>query len=281
MSSVTTQECLDARRNELFRRMGRNLWLYQQVEAQLKVLLTASSFAVPPAPADPEAALRARTESLSKKTMGTLVSYATVSVLATEASLEHAPVKEDWLTFSARWDASADFAEDLHQQLKVLVAERNQLAHCIINRWNIESLDCMVLGLGELDEQRERIVAVHQTLRRIGEHLLEAAQAMANYIASPEFKVEWRRHHLEACLMDVVARAARADGWTPLSHAGQLFVEHRNRLSAEHRKGLPGLNRMLVDSQLFDMKDEVIPGGGQRTLARLKSLSAPTTSATP
>lgn len=201
--------------------------------------------------------------------MGTLVGHATTSFLAT-TSTESAAVRDDWLTFSARWDAGTEFADDLHRQLAVLVAERNQLAHCVLERWNIESMDGMALGLDELDAQRERIVAVHQTLRRIGEHLLEAAQAMADFMGTSEFAEELRRHHLDTCLQDVVARAARADGWTLLSQAGHLFGEHRQRLSADQRKALPGLSRLLIDSGLFELRDEPTQRGGSRSSCRLR-----------
>lgn len=260
-------ESLDTRRNELFRRMGRNLWLYQRVEGHLKGLLTVSGFSANGL--DVQGGLEARLASVRTRSMGQLVHEATGSVLAREAPSPSGQ-QTDWLTFSARWDAGTDFADDLHQKLAVLVTERNQLAHHALERWNIESLERMAVGLDELDEQRERIVDVQTTLARIGGHLVEAAQAMADYLGTSEFAEELRRHHLDACLQDVVARAARADGWTLLSQAGYLFGEHRQRLSAEQTRRLPGLSRLLIDSGLFEMRDEPTRGGGMRALCRLR-----------
>lgn len=247
--------------------MGRNLWLYQQVESVLKGLLTASSFA---APRDNlQGAFDRHAAQVARQSMGQLVGKAAASVFAREA-VPSAERQDDWLTFSVRWDAGADFADDLHQQLTVLVTERNQLAHHAMERWNIGCPERMGLGLEELDAQRERIVSVHQTLAGIVTHMHEAALALADFMHTSEFADELRRHQLDACLQDAVARAARADGWTPLSQAGQLFVEHRSRLSAEHQRALPGLSRLLIDSGLFELRDEPTKGSGSRALCRLR-----------
>lgn len=262
-----TEETLDERRNELFRRIGRNLWMYQQVEGQLKGLLTVSGFSANGLGV--QAGFEARLASVSKRSMGQLVHEATGSVLAREAP-PPTNYAVDWLTFSARWDAGTDFADDLHQKLAVLVADRNELAHHALSRWPIDSLDGMAVGLDQLNVQRERIIEVSNILTRIGTHLVKAAQAMADFMGTSEFAEQLRRHRLDACLQDVVARAARADGWTLLSQAGHLFGEHRQRLSAEQTKALPGLSRLLIDSGLFEMRDEPTKGGGSRSLCRLR-----------
>lgn len=257
---------LPSLRNEFLRRLGRNLWCYQQVEAQLKVLMTVGQGAFP---LGGVAAAAAKQQALVRtRTLGQLVGDATASVLAQEGRTVDPPV--DWLAWSIRFDAGADFADDLHRRLQALVAERNVVVHHARECWDFDSEAGLAGALVELNAQRDSIEAVHETLRRVLLGVQEATQAMVAYLESGAFARQLDEARLGACLVDAVAQVAKADGWAGLSEAGRSFREQVALLPDAQRRGLPKLSRLLVDSGLFELRDEPTQGG-VRTMCRLKS----------
>jgi hypothetical protein len=253
-------------RNEFLRRIGRNLWCYQQVEAQLKTLLTIGQGAFPVR--DALSAATRRRAAVHARTLGQLVGDASGSVLAREDRSADSPV--DWLAWSIRYDEGAEFSHDLTQRLQALVADRNVLVHGALGYWKLDSEASLVSGLGELDAQRERIVAVQDKLRRVLSGVHEAMTSMLAYIDSAEFTHRLREAHLKACLVDAVVRAARADGWTRLADAGQAFREHVARLPIAQQKALPKLSRLLEDSGLFEVREAT---GEMASMCRLKAVT--------
>lgn len=253
-------------RGEFLRRLGRNLWCFQQVEVQLKALMTVGQGRLPLQGLAEAAASHAAT--VRTRTLGQLIGDAEAGVFAPDARPVDPPI--DGLAWSVRYEAGAGFSEDLQGRLRGLLAERNELVHHATERWDLDDSDGLRAGLAELDEQRERVVAVHATLRRVLLAVHEATQAMVAHLQSSAFRDQLRRAHLDACLVDTVARAARADGWTPLSHAGHAFREHIARLPEDQRQALPKLSRLLGDSGLFELREEPTAQGA-RTVCRLRA----------
>lgn len=73
-------------------------------------------------------------------------------------------------------------------------------------------------------------------------------------------------------LSDVATKVHRKDGWCYLAHAGKLATkelsDELNNL--KERYGFKTLKKLIIGSELFDVLDEVLPGGGFRTLYRLR-----------
>lgn len=118
-------------------------------------------------------------------------------------------------------------------------------------------------------------MGVRSALQRLLVPTREALLTMVDYLDSTEGRRALRQSHLEACLLDVVARSRRADGWSPLAVVGQRWLEHLAQLPEPEREALPRLRRLLDDSALFEWREEPNPAGGTVTYCRLESSAPP------
>lgn len=261
-----------ALRNEFFRRSGRNVWLFQSVEALLKGLALAGRARV--SLAEPAKHAEAQVESVARRSMGMLTRDLLAGVLASDS--EAAPPPEnDMLQWSLRLADDGGFSESLRAKLGALVNERNELVHHGQARWDIADVSAMQEALDALDAQRERILDVHADLRRLGLWVQQTTDAMLDYMGSPEFKDEWRLVSLQSALLDAVQNAGRADGWSPLTQVGQLWRLALEKKGADERRGLPSLRCLLDASGCFEWREQPNPGGGHITYCRLRPQTAP------
>jgi hypothetical protein len=169
------QDELDSVRNEFLRRIGRNIWRYQQVEKQLAFLIFAANVSAP-AGADLLAAMQSFLAE-SQHTFGQRVGDAKERLFS--------PAPEPDVAFDGRINWSVRFEDseltrDLLARLEVLRQERNALAHHALDRWSLSDLSSLQRGLLELDGQLERIAAVQHTLR----FLRDGTRAMFEELAS-------------------------------------------------------------------------------------------------
>lgn len=250
--------------------MGRNLWSYQQVEAQLRALLSISSGAVRRGE-DGSLDIR-RGQGRPARTLGELAGAAFADVF--EESARGPENAEDCLTWVLRVEAESQFSAGLRQQISTLVNERNRLVHHALGRWDLDDEASLDSAMATLDSERERIVQVYESLRHLLLAARDAIEAMSNYLGSPEFAESLRHAKLTTAICDAVGRAARADGWTPLAHAGHLFQAYLKSLPPAARESLPRLSRMLADSGAFEIREEPTAAGGTRTMCRLRATTA-------
>jgi hypothetical protein len=253
-------------RNEFFRRMGRNVWLFQRAEFLLKHLVLASGFAA--RPAEFVGRLERRKKDIAAKTFGTLADEL-FKGLASDSSPSDELEDPEEMSFWLRLRLDARQAEVLRKDLAARVKERNELVHHAFVRWKLDSGDELQAALLELDAQRERILSFHARLLPLCKGLISAV----DYLGSQEFRQLFRAGHLQGLLVDSVQRAARADGWTPVASAGHRFAEHRNRLSEDTRAALPKFQRLLQESGLFELCEEPTKSGS-RLLCRLRPQDA-------
>ncbi len=262
--------------DEVLRRVGRNLLLFQQIEHFLKFLLsihksggTAETF---------NSNLQKQAECISKKMLGKLVEKYAAEVL--QDAGEEVPEEEspaDWFRFSFRISGDTEFVESMRCDLKVMTDERNELVHHFLQRWQTDTPEKMAEALAYLDTQREKVLPMHEHLRSTIGHMQESAQELFDFMRSPEYKKQSELMWLQASplvsfLSQVTAKIHRKDGWCYLAHAGKLAAkelsEELNNL--KERYGFKTLKKLVIGSELFDVLDEILPGGGFRTLYRLR-----------
>lgn len=267
-------DTLSPLRNEVLRRIGRNVWIFQGIEVLLKQLVHWSDGAIPRPPSAHNGTLPVPL-SVRRATLGTLAGQLFHGMLGGPAT---PAASVDWFAWKVRLEIDPLFSDALRKQLAALVDERNLLVHHAIERWDLTSEASLQSALPELDAQRERTLAAREILLRFTETVRTASLQMLAYFQSAEGRSAFYTKHLEACLLDAVARAACADGWAPLSLVGQHFQAHVRSLTPVEKKAAPKLKSLLVASGLFDVRDEVTPRGGRRTLCRLRDTPVPPTS---
>lgn len=262
--------------DEVLRRVGRNLLLFQQIEGLLKFLL--SSHKAGGTPADFKERRQKQADTISKTMLGHLVGRYGTEVLQ-DAGVE-VPEEEnpaDWFTFSFRISADAKFVETMRRDMKLMTEQRNELIHGFLPRWQPDSQEKLEETLAYLDAQHDKVLPIHEHLQTTANHIQDGWKKLIEFMASEEYRKQSELMWLQASplvsfLRDAASQIRREDGWTYLARAGNLA----NRELAEEvknlkeRYGFKTLKKLLIGSGMFDVFDEPLPDGQFRTLYKNK-----------
>ncbi len=169
MNTPELQSALD----ETLRKIGRNILIFQKMEAILKYMVSNSSL---------EGTARNLKEnhvkniiSVSQKTMGNLVKDLFASVYAEKRAME--PIAEEFndafIKISFKIDADSECIEQRKLALGRIVAERNLLIHQSLSSFDSTSIEnCRTLS-ATLDEQAERVRPELDNLRLLANAIYE------------------------------------------------------------------------------------------------------------
>jgi len=259
--------------------MGRNLLLNQQVEHLLKAILGLAR--IEGTSADAAIRLEARHAALTTTSLGGLQRKFRNELLAPPEeqpqNQEPADVSQPWFSTTFRFVLGPSDKEALEADLEALTAERNELAHHFLSRWQPGSVSSMTEASVHLDRQRERIIALHHRLKSMHGSMAETLQMAANFWASSEATAAIELMHLQSSRMielleEVAAAPKRVDGWTDLAYAAAI-AQRLEPDALENRKaryGEQSLKALVLKSGLFEVAEEVLPQG-TRTLIRSRS----------
>lgn len=261
--------------DEVLRRIGRNLLLFQQIEHILKHLMSSARFEGTIALA--QANHEERRAKIHKQTLGQLVGQFADDVLA-DAGERDAPenLSEAYVSFRFTIQTDSAFVEQHKAEMKAVVDARNDLIHHFLPRWAPASEQSTREALTYLDDQRARAVPMRDRLQGFAKALQDAAAAHADFIASPEgirqFELQWLRHsRLVLLLGELVTRTNRVDGWMSLATAGQIVgrEEPDELMHMTERYGRRTLKKLLEAAEVFDIKEKPTSRGGTRTIYRI------------
>ena len=267
----------NAQSDEVLRMIGRNVLLFQQIEALLKFLVAhhradgnMDNF---------KTRQQQRIEKVQTQMMGNLVGQYTDGILsdAGELSAEPEDIDQAWMSFRFTSAGDSDFYESQRAEMKLMVDQRNDLIHHFLPRWKPDCVEAMSEAAAYLDDQRERLLPTFEHLRAVSRSMVDTRQTVSAFMASPQFQehleLSWLQHSPLICLLQEMANQnARHDGWTNLADAGRI-ARHQVPEAVTDMKGKYGystLKRVLVASKLFHVFDEPLPSGGFRTLYRTK-----------
>ena len=262
--------------DEVLRRVGRNLVLFQSIERLLKFLL--SHHKVGSKPKDFREHQRERINAVSGTMLGHLVHKYGNEVLrdaGVEVPEEESPA--DWITFSFRISGDTDFIEAMRRDMKLMTEQRNDLVHGFLARWQPDSPERLEEALGYLDAQREKVLPMHEHLKFAAEQVLEGRKKLVEFLTSEEYQKQSELMWLQASplvslLSDVATQIHRKDGWTYLAHAGDLAKKElpEEVKNIKERYGFKTLKTLLIGCEMFDVFDEPLSGGRFRTLYKNK-----------
>ena len=268
---------LEKAKNEVLRKIGRNMLLFQQVEHMLKYLIANGQFSgnIGEIKANKEQ----RAERVHKQTMGMLAGqYLDEIHLGRDENIENQEeLRGAYLSFSFKVECDSDYYETRKQALASIVDDRNDLIHHLLPKFNPDSIaSCMEIDQ-YLDQQREKLLPEFDLLKNMVENLQEGRKILAAFLNSEEGKEFFvsslpRKSPVVRLLEDIAAQKARPDGWVSLSTAGQLIKQHApDEISALHEKyGHKTLKGLVLATELFDLCEESTDRGGIRVLYRLK-----------
>jgi len=261
--------------DEVLRRIGRNLLLFQQIEHLLKHLMGSSR--VEGTLASMQGNLEERQARFHKQTLGQLAGQFVDELLA-DAGERDAPedLKDAWFSFGFTIQTDSAFVEQHTAEMKAVVDARNDLIHHFLPRWSPASSESTEAALAYLDEQRAKALPMRDRLQGFVNALHDAATGHARYMASPEgrreMELSWLRHsRLVLMLGELATKSDRADGWMVLSTACHVIRQHDPAELADLHKrfGHRTLKKLMQATELFDIEDEPTARGGTRTIYRI------------
>jgi hypothetical protein len=261
--------------DEVLRRVGRNLVIFQQVEHALKFLTTHARFHAPASQFAERFAKHA--ESIGKKSMGDLAGKLTGTVLMQdERDATPDAIDEAWFGFRFTIETDAESVARHEAALKELVDRRNELVHHFLPRWQAAVGGDAETALAWLDVQRGAAISMLDRLQGWARTVETARKEHAAFLASDEGARQMdllflRSSRLVVMLGQIAMATPRADGWTLLASAGQLIKrEAPDELQdLRTRFGHATLKAVLQATELFGVVDEALPGGGTRTIYRI------------
>ena len=180
-------------------KIGRNVLLFQQMEALLKHLLACSNIS---GPFDEIAnILEKRGASVDKQTMGYLVEQFKRNVLsgAQEVSPAAEEIIQGWVTsiFQINVEVGSPEHQSLEESMTSIVQKRNALIHQLLPILDLSSIDGANTAIQYLDEQHQQILPTFTQLKSFVNFLYDSNQAITAYIASDCFKEDMARSSLE------------------------------------------------------------------------------------
>lgn len=268
---------LKSLQDEVLRRVGRNLLLFQQIEALFKHLLAAHK--AEGTPENFQERQQKEHKTINRSMMGSLVEKYGKEFLqdaGTDLADEDHPA--GWLSFKFQLVAESDVIVKLQHDMDLMTHARNELVHGFLPRWQPDSVERLEGALTYLDQQRENAIPMLEHLRESARHLDEGRRLMLEFVSSGEherlMELAWLQSSpLVKLLQRVATNLPRQDGWTYLALAGHVAMrdlpdEVKN---IKERYGMATFKRLLLASEMFEVRDEALPGGGTRTIYRNKT----------
>jgi len=272
-----TEKELSSIKDELFRKVGRNLINYQTIEQLLKQLILSSRISGPISQL--EEIRKQKSEEVKVQTMGTLAGqFIENTYQAPKASSnQQAEIKETHLSTSFYFDVSDDVLESRKADLKKITDARNNLVHHLLPRLDLNSIESCLAISRELDEQREEqskeIEHLISLIKQIGNSMKEYTE----FLKSDEGYKLFELRHLQqskvvGMLLELSETQSRPDGWTVLDNSTRYIKNNLadDLVKIKQYEGCKTMKSLVITSELFDIVEESTKKGGTRVLYRAK-----------
>jgi len=268
---------LDDSVNEVLRKIGRNVMLFQELEHLLKFIVangTISGYA-----SELENIKVKQVASVNKQTMGQLVGQFIENTNPDyeEHSSEPEEITEVYFSFNFHVETDLIYYETKKEALAQLVSERNELIHHLLPKFDANSAKSCKTIEEKLDNQSEKIRSEIKEMRAIAKALDEGGKTMADFLRSEEGKKQiklsfLRQSRIVILLGDIATQIKRPDGWASMNIAGQLVKQHAPEELAllKGKHGYKSLKSLILATEIFDIYEEETKKGGTRVLYRLK-----------
>lgn len=269
----------DEARDEVLRKLGRNLLLFQQAENRLKWL--AARRQVAGMSGDFQNTVDKTLRAVSKETLGGALRRVTEDSSLSERDLENiegAIVKDGGAHLELSFDFLGPEGEpdvSWQERLEALVEARNGLVHHFLDQFDLETPEgCRAAGR-HLDQQEAEHAPVVADLGQRCKNVTRSAGLLTEALKHDDIRAEFRHGSLWLKLDEVLRRVAkegaRNDGWTHLSLVGQELATHEAGLLQCMREsfGHRSLREAVAVLDQFEMRDEST-GNGAKVLYRCR-----------
>lgn len=267
--------------NEVHRKIGRNMMLFQQLEYLLKHFVASSSFSVSVSKLG--LVKTEPTTRVQKLTLGSLVGkyLETSSTESFEDLGDESDELEDttmvFLSYKyhTQYYDAASF-EAKKEALAQMVSDRNQLIHHLLPQFDAKSLEsCVQIGK-QLDGQMEQVLTAIDELKEVNNSRDQVNKTLVQFMMSDEgkrqFELSWLwQSRLVLLLGEIASQNARTDGWCSLSTASHRIRQEAPEEVAllKNKYGHKSLKALILATEMFNLHEEPT-AKGLRVLYRLK-----------
>jgi len=164
-------------KDEVYRRIGRNMLLFQRVEQMLKALLNNAQFV---GTVSDIKQLKESGPKPDRRMLGELIRPLVENHL-TPLDLPPPPPavgREISFSFKITFEHSPEERHDFQTQLEALVAERNEFVHHLLPKLQLSSIEGCQRASAGLEEQRARILPVRDRVRDLLGRLIESRKVL-------------------------------------------------------------------------------------------------------
>lgn len=257
--------------NEVLRKIGRNIVLYQYIEYVLKTLLINGN--ISGSINEIHKIREQQIKTIQRQTMGQLAKdFLAQMVFQTEDSnTEVDNLKDNWISFSFTFGDGNTFNK-LQEMLSASVVERNKLVHHLLAIWDINSPISDKEIDYYLDHQHAEIQATIKYLQSIVNALQDSKKSLAEFISSHAFSEFLLDNRIITLLSEIALQKKRSDGWVELAVAGSLIQQQAAEeiTALKEKYGCKTLKALLLQLNTFEIREERTPKGGVRVLYRMK-----------
>jgi hypothetical protein len=280
--------------DEVLKKIGRNLLLFQQAELLIKRLRSIGSYSARSGEACES--IKKHDSACEKMTLGQVVNLFVDHHCINEppapesssAAGSHPIPGDARFSIHFTFGGPDGYPEARRLALAKMVEQRNELVHQLLPKLDRNSLEsCRQMG-GYLDEQRLGILPEIHFLQEDLKNVKADLETICNHLSSPRGMEqlslpEIQRSSLITNLAAIAGESTDPDGWTPLGPAIKRLQDFPRQMidSLCAQFGLKSLTQVLETSQRFDLLVEQSGKGGHRTLYRLKTMPIPADSVPP
>ena len=177
---------VEAARDDVLRKIGRNVVNFQKMEAMLKALNAQQS--VSGSLRELQTLATRAKRAVAKQPMGPLVDAFVKHAFSGAPEASGGAVQEEAeVSFSFRIESNEVIAKERKRALRAVVAERNKLVHQWLAELDPGSRDSCLRLSAELDEQHARVMPEFEALKGIFNAFRELRAEMSRHIDSDEF----------------------------------------------------------------------------------------------
>ena len=183
---MDTDSELTLARNEVLRKIGRNVVGFQRMESMMKFLIANQK--IEGFVDRLQKSLEENQQKINRATMGNLVNQLFETVVSSESDLQDDSAFDDRLwSVSFQVKLEADAWLDAKGSFERLVVERNRLIHQLLARFDQNSLESCLDLSGILDEQSALIEPHYEFLRQSVITVIDGRKELVDHLESEGF----------------------------------------------------------------------------------------------
>ena len=185
MDKSPDQTGIDKARSETLRKIGRNVVIFQKMEAMLKHLVAYGN--MEGYMSDLEQVRTQRSSSVARQPMGKLADAFVKSAYPRSARSEVTGPDDlagPWVSFCFEVESAKEFRKERQKALKAVVQERNKLIHQMLAHFDPGSLESCIQTASELDRQKATVMPEYRLLGSMMNALRSAHEELIRWLDS-------------------------------------------------------------------------------------------------